>query len=73
MYWELESILKSDEYLEDFCFEFEYFNLNYFIVFEKRIKDMEKFDYGIVVVGKWDFVNVNLKIKLIYIILFYFF
>lgn len=53
MYWEVESVLKSDEYLEDFCLEFDYFNLNYFIVFEKRIKDMEKFDYGIVVVGKW--------------------
>lgn len=51
MYWELENVFKSKEYLEDFCFEFEYFNLNYFIVFEKRIKDMEKFDYGIVVVG----------------------
>lgn len=34
---------------------------------------MEKSDHGIVVAGKWDFVNVNLKIKLINTILFYFF
>lgn len=73
MYRELESILKSDEYLEDLRFELEHSNPNYLTVLEKRIKDMEKSDHGIVVAGKWDFVNVNLKIKLIYTILFYFF
>lgn len=52
MYRELESILKSDEYLEDLRFELEHSNPNYLTVLEKRIKDMEKSDHGIVVAGE---------------------
>lgn len=63
MYRELESILKSDEYLEDLRFELEHYNPNYLTILEKRIKDMEKSDHGIVVAGKWDFVKVNLIIN----------
>uniref|UniRef100_A0A8W8NVF6 Dynamin N-terminal domain-containing protein n=1 Tax=Magallana gigas TaxID=29159 RepID=A0A8W8NVF6_MAGGI len=52
MYRELESILKSDEYLEDLRFELEHYNPNYLTILEKRIKDMEKSDHGIVVAGE---------------------
>lgn len=51
MYRKLESILKSDEYMEDLRFELDHSNPNYLTVLQKRIKDMEKFDHGIVVAG----------------------
>lgn len=51
MYRTLATVLKSDEYLEDLRFELEHSNPNYLIVLQKRIKDMEKSDHGIVVAG----------------------
>lgn len=51
MYRELENVLKSKEYSEDLRFELEHSNPNYLTVLEKRIKDMEKSDHGIVVAG----------------------
>lgn len=51
MYRKLEIILKSDEYLEDLRFELDHSNPNYLTVLQKRIKDMEKSDHGIVVAG----------------------
>lgn len=51
MYRSLATVLKSDEYLEDLRFELEHSNPNYLIVLQKRIKDMEKSDHGIVVAG----------------------
>lgn len=51
MYRKLESILKSDKYLEDLRFELEHANPNYLTVLQKRIKDMENSDHGIVVAG----------------------
>lgn len=51
MYRNLESILKSDEYFEDLRFELDHSNPNYLTVLQKRIKDMEKSDHGIVVAG----------------------
>lgn len=55
MYRKLESILKSDEYLEDLRFELDHSNPNYLTVLQKRIKDMEKSDHGIVVAGIYYF------------------
>lgn len=52
MYRKLESILKSDEYMEDLRFELDHSNPNYLTVLQKRIKDMEKSDHGIVVAGE---------------------
>ncbi|XP_052694686.1 uncharacterized protein LOC128172981 [Crassostrea angulata] len=52
MYRELENVLKSKEYSEDLRFELEHSNPNYLTVLEKRIKDMEKSDHGIVVAGE---------------------
>lgn len=52
MYQEVESVLKSDEYLEDLRLELDHSNPNYLTVLEKRIKDMETSDHGIVVAGK---------------------
>lgn len=52
MYRKLEIILKSDEYLEDLRFELDHSNPNYLTVLQKRIKDMEKSDHGIVVAGE---------------------
>lgn len=51
MYRALATVLKSDEYLEDLRFELEHSNPNYLMVLQKRIKDMEKSDHGIVVAG----------------------
>lgn len=51
MYRTLATVLKSDEYLEDLRFELEHSNPNYLIGLQKRIKDMEKSDHGIVVAG----------------------
>lgn len=53
MYREVQSVLKSDEYLEDLRLELDHSNPNYLTVLEKRIKDLEKSDHGIVVAGKW--------------------
>lgn len=57
MYRELENVLKSKEYSEDLRFELEHSNPNYLTVLEKRIKDMDKSDHGIVVAGMWVFLN----------------
>lgn len=70
MYRELENVLKSDEYLEDLRFELEHSNPNYHTVLEKRIKDMEKSDHGIVVAGMYDFGKINQSRKLINILAF---
>lgn len=43
--------LKSDGYRKDFEIEFEKLNLGFIKDIDKRIIDMEKFDYGIVIVG----------------------
>lgn len=59
MYRKLENILRSDEFSDDLGFELEHSNPNYLTILEKRIKDMEKSDHGIVVAGKCDFVKIS--------------
>lgn len=51
MYCDFLNILKSDDFIEDLQSEFQKLYFDYFIVLEKRIIDIDKLDYGIVIVG----------------------
>lgn len=51
IYKEIYMFLKRKEYIIDFWKEFEKLNFEYFNVIEKLMKDIEKVDYGIVIVG----------------------
>lgn len=51
MYENLKIFLTSDDFGEDLRNELQESNPNYLEVLEKRIKDMEKCDHGIVIAG----------------------
>lgn len=51
LYENLKIFLSSDDFGEDLRNELEKSNPNYLEVLEKRIKDMEKCDHGIVIAG----------------------
>lgn len=53
LYKECEYFFISDDCIEDFWNEFEEFILDCCIVFWKWVNDLEKFDYSIVIVGKF--------------------
>lgn len=52
IYRDLEKFLLSDVYTEDLQNELQQSNPDYLKVLEKRIRDMEKSDHGIVIAGK---------------------
>lgn len=51
LYRDVERFLKSDEYTDDLREQLQQSNPDYLTVLEKRIKDIERVDHGIVIAG----------------------
>lgn len=51
LYRDVERFLNSDKYTDDLRNELQHSNPDYMTVLEKRIKDIEKVDHGIVIAG----------------------
>lgn len=51
LYRDVEQFLNSDKYTDDLRNELQHSNPDYMTVLEKRIKDIEKVDHGIVIAG----------------------
>lgn len=51
MFDDLESILKSDTFMENLRIELRHSNPDYLAHLRKKKKDMEKLDHGIVIAG----------------------
>ncbi|XP_052691975.1 uncharacterized protein LOC128170024 [Crassostrea angulata] len=52
LYRDLETFLKSDDFTDELRNELQQSNPDYLTVLEKRIKDIEKVDHGIVIAGE---------------------
>lgn len=61
IYRDLQKFLQSDVYTKELQNELQQSNPDYLTVLEKRIKDMEKSDHGIVIAGKVAKKNQTLK------------
>lgn len=51
LYRDLETFLKSDDFTDELKNELQQSNPDYLTVLEKRIKDIEQVDHGIVIAG----------------------
>lgn len=51
LYRDLGTFLKSDDFTDELRNELQQANPDYLTVLEKRIKDIEKVDHGIVIAG----------------------